>query len=177
MIETPRLTLRAWRDEDRDDLSAMNQDPRVMAYFGSLLTPEETDRMIGRMVALQAERGFCFWAIERREDKALLGICGLKIGPEGTPIAGEMEIGWRFRVDAWGQGYARESAEASLAFAWANLDCPAVYAITVPSNERSWGLMERLGMRRLPELDFEHPIMPEGHPLRLHITYRIDRPQ
>jgi len=80
------------------------------------------------------------------------------------------------REDVWGQGYAREAAEASLAWGWANLDCARIVAITVPANKRSWGLMERLGMSRRPELDFGHTLFPKGHPLHRHITYAIGRP-
>jgi len=74
-----------------------------------------------------------------------------------------------------GQGYAREAAVASLAWAWANLPVPAIMAITNLANTRSWGLMERLGMTRYPDEDFDHPEVPEGDPLRLHILYCIHR--
>src|SRR3546814_17049402 len=71
-----------------------------------------------------------------------------------------VEIGWRVRSDAWGAGYAREAAEASIAWGWANLACDAIHAITTVANVRSRGLMERLGMKRLPDLDFDHPAVP-----------------
>jgi RimJ/RimL family protein N-acetyltransferase len=95
----------------------------------------------------------------------------------GTPIESDVEIGWRLRADCWGKGYAREAAQASLDWAWANLDREAVAAITVTDNRRSWGLMERLGMRRDPLEDFDHPDLAESDPLRRHIVYRIRRPQ
>ncbi len=63
------------------------------------------------------------------------------------------EVGWRLREDAWGQGYAKEAAIASLDFAFDTLGADRVVAITFPGNEASWGLMERLGMTRRPELD------------------------
>jgi RimJ/RimL family protein N-acetyltransferase len=114
--------------------------------------------------------------MERREDGAFLGFCGIKPGPEGTPIKGEIEIGWRLGHAFWGQGYAREAAQASLDWAWAHLDVPGVAAITTRTNMRSWGLMERLGMTRIPEDDFDHPLVPAESPLRPHITYRIAPP-
>jgi RimJ/RimL family protein N-acetyltransferase len=142
-----------------------------------LLSRDEVVTAISRQQALQTKLGYCFWAVERKADGLFLGFCGLKPGPDGTPIEGQVEIGWRLRVDAWGKGYAREAAQASLAWAWANLDTPKVAAITNIKNTRSWGLMERLGMRRYPEEDFDHPAVPEGDPLRPHILYRIHRPQ
>jgi RimJ/RimL family protein N-acetyltransferase len=177
MIETERLTLREWRDEDRDALLAMCNSPTVMEHLGGPSSAGQIDAGIARLRASQAANGFCFWAVERREDAAFLGFCGLKIANDvGTPIEGEIEIGWRLREDAWGKGYAREAAEASLAWAWANLDADRVIAITVPANTRSWGLMERLGMARRPDLDFGHPGFEAGHPLHQHITYSIARP-
>jgi RimJ/RimL family protein N-acetyltransferase len=177
MIETERLTLREWRDADRDAFLAMGNSAAVMAHLGGAPTPEQVDAGIARIRACQATKGFCFWAVERRADGAFLGFCGLKIaGDPGLPIEGEVEIGWRLREDAWGQGYAREAAQASLAWAWANLDVPRVISITVPANTRSWGLMERLGMTRRPDLDFGHPGFESGHPLHAHITYAIERP-
>ncbi|HZV18954.1 MAG TPA: GNAT family N-acetyltransferase [Sphingobium sp.] len=173
---TDRLVLRGWRDEDHAPLLALCRDPRVMEFLGPPQSAGEVAAAIARQRAKQADYGHCFWAVERRADGAMLGFCGLQPGPEGTPIAGRIEIGWRLRADAWGQGYAREAAQASLAWAWANLEADSVWAITVLANSRSWGLMERLGMRRRTALDFDHPAVPPGSPLRAHITYSLDRP-
>ena len=177
MIETERLILREWRDEDRDAFLAMGESSAVMEHLGGRSTPEQVDAGIARIRACQAANGFCFWAMERRDDGAFLGFCGLKLAPDkGTPIEGEVEIGWRLREDAWGQGYAREAAAAALAWAWANTDAPRVVSLTVPANMRSWGLMERLGMTRRPDLDFGHPLFAEDHPLHWHIVYVAERP-
>ena len=174
MIETERLWLRPWRQEDVAPFHAMGQDAEVMRYLGPLVTHKEAKAAHDRMVACQSEHGMCFWAVERQADGAFIGFCGLK--PGKPPIEGEVEIGWRLARDAWGQGYAREAAAASLAWGWANLHAPAVAAVTVLANVRSWGLMERLGMRRFPDQDFDHPDLPPGDPLRRHILYRIARP-
>jgi RimJ/RimL family protein N-acetyltransferase len=116
--------------------------------------------------------------MERRADGVFIGYCGLKIVLDADlPIAGEVEIGWRLREEAWGQGFMREAALAALRWAWANLDVKRVIAMTVPANRRSWGLMERIGMTRRPGLDFGHPQFPENHPLHRHIVYGVDRPR
>lgn len=177
MIETERLILRSWRDEDRAPFLAMCNSPEVMAYLGGPADAAEIDAGIGRIRACEEANGFCFWAMERRADQAFLGFCGLKIVLDpGLPIGGDIEIGWRLRRDAWGQGYAREAALASLHWAWDNLSVPRVIAMTVPANRRSWGLMERIGMVHRPELDFDHPSFPENHPLHRHIVYAAERP-
>jgi len=173
MIQTERLILRGWEDRDRAPFHAMGQDERVMETLGPLLWRDEADALIDRMRAIEDANGFTFWAIERREDGAFIGFCGLKPGAEDTPIQGEVEIGWRLAFEHWGRGYAREAAQASLDWAWANA-IDSVAAITTPGNVRSWGLMERLGMIRAPEHDFDHPKAIDR--LRSHWTYRIRRP-
>jgi RimJ/RimL family protein N-acetyltransferase len=177
MIETERLVLRPWREGDMTPFHAMCSDPAVMRYLGPLQSRADVAAAVARQQVFQASEGYCFWAVARREDGQFLGFCGVKPGAERTPIEGQIEIGWRLRADAWGQGYAREAAQASLDWTWANLDAPGVAAITNIENTRSWGLMERLGMRRNPNEDFDHPAVPEGDPLRPHILYRIHRPQ
>lgn len=175
MIDTDRLTLRPWRDADREPFHAMCQDPEVMQHLGPPLGRTECDAAVDRMMALQSGRGHCFWAVERKSDFAFLGFCGLKIATDEGPVCGDVEIGWRLRRDAWGKGYAREAARASLDWGFANLPVGRIVAMTVDANRRSWNLMEWLGMSRRPDLDFAHPRLPEGHPLRPHIVYVIDR--
>ena len=176
MIETERLTLRAWREEDVVALHEIGQDARVMELLGPLTTMEDARGLVSGQMVNQSLFGHCFWPIERRSDGRLLGLCGLNPAPKATPLEGEIEIGWRLASDAWGQGYGLEAARASLAWGWANLDVPTIAAITVPANRRSWGPMERLGMTRFPEEDFDHPALAPGDPLRAHILYRIARP-
>lgn len=176
MIETARLTLREWRDEDRAVFAELCRSPAVMAHLGGPASGEQTEAAIARARASHDANGFCFWAVERREDGAFLGFCGLNIVVTACPVEGEIEIGWRLREDVWGQGYAREAALATLRWAWLWTDAVRVIAMTVPSNHRSWGLMERIGMVRDPKLDFGHPLFPERHPLHRHIVYTIARP-
>jgi RimJ/RimL family protein N-acetyltransferase len=177
MIETPRLLLRNWRDADAAPFNAMCSDPEVMRYLGPLQTMAETQAVIARIRALQADTGYTFWAVERREDGQFLGFCGLKTPPPGIAVlVGEIEIGWRLARAAWGAGYAREAAQASLAWGWENLPNDRIMAMTVTANTRSWGLMERLGMVRRPDMDFAHPALVDGDPLKPHIVYVIDRP-
>lgn len=174
MIGTDRLLIRPWREADRAPYAAICRDPRVMEFLGPIPSREECDAAIDRMAALQDGVGYCFWAVERRTDGAFLGFCGLK--PGKWPIKGEVEIGWRLGSDHWGQGYALEAAAGCLDWGWRRLGALEIVAITVPANRRSWGLMERLGMMRDRQGDFDHPDLPEGSPLRPHVTYRIARP-
>jgi RimJ/RimL family protein N-acetyltransferase len=175
MIETDRLLLRSWRDEDVDPFFRINSDPRVMATLGPVMTREGTVALIERVRGLEEKLGHTFWAVERRADNALIGWCGIVRGPENTPIAGLPEIGWRLAHDAWGQGFAREAAQATIAWSFAHLPDDALWAITAVINSRSWGLMERLGMTRRGDMDFEHPNVADGSELKSHVTYELRR--
>ncbi|QJU56821.1 GNAT family N-acetyltransferase [Sphingomonas sp. AP4-R1] len=176
MIETERLILRGWRDADIAPFAAMCADPEVMAHLGGPQSLAEVEAAVARQRDFKERLGHCFWAIARREDGAFLGFCGIKPGGHpGTPVSDELEIGWRLRRDAWGRGYAREAAEAALAWGWAHTDRPRIAAWTIPPNRASWTLMERLGMARRPDLDFAHPSFPADHPLSAHIVYAAER--
>lgn len=175
MIETPRLLLRDWRDEDVDVFVRHTNTPAVMRWLGGVKPDAEMRAiMVERIIRWQHERGFTFWAVERKADGELLGFCGLKIGDDpGSPVEGEYEVGWRLREDAWGQGYAKEAAIASIDFAFDRLDARRVVALTVAGNEPSWGLMKRLGMVRRADLDYAGAVWAEG-PV---IVYEVRREQ
>lgn len=175
-LETERLILRDWRDDDLDPFAAMCADPIVMKTLGPIMSRDETAALIGRLNDRCDTYDHTFWALERREDHRFLGFCGIVRGGV-EPIMDLPEVGWRLVSDAWGQGYAREAATASLDWVFANLADERVYAITSVGNHRSWGLMERLGMVRHPEMDFDHPDVADGSPLKAHITYSIGREQ
>ena len=177
MIATDRLILRGWRESDAEPFLAMGNDPAVMEYLGPPLIRDDVDMMLARQNGFLDTNGHCFWALERAEDGAFMGFCGIKPGALGTPVEGRIEIGWRLAQPYWGKGYAREAAEATLRWGWANLDVPDIWAITVPGNVRSWGLMERLGMTRRHDLDFDHPLPGLEERLKAHITYSIERPR
>lgn len=163
-IETARLRLRNWREEDAEPFFRHTNTPAVMRWLGGVKTRDFVEWVVSeRFMGWQAGRGFTFWAVERKEDGALLGFCGLKIADDpDSPVEGELEIGWRLREDAWGRGYAKEAAIASLDHAFGVLGAERVVALTVEGNEASWGLMRRLGMTRRPDLDYLGPEWADG---------------
>ncbi len=124
-----------------------------------------------------AGTGMGFWAIERLADNRFIGFTGIQPVMVASPIFGEVEIGWRLARGDWGQGYAEEAARAALDVAFVDYGLATVVAMTVPGNERSWRLMEKLGMARRPDLDFDHPDINAAHPLARHIVYSIDNPE
>jgi RimJ/RimL family protein N-acetyltransferase len=175
IIETDRLRLRDWREADIEPfIRHLNVEP-VMRWLAGVRTREQQEATVReRFMAWQERLGFTFWVVERKEDEALLGFCGLKMADDpGSPVEGEYEIGWRLREDAWGQGYAKEAAAASLDFAFGPLGAERVVALTVEGNKPSWGLMLRLGMTRRPDLDYDTAQWAEG----MVIVYEIRREQ
>jgi RimJ/RimL family protein N-acetyltransferase len=162
-IQTERLVLRDWTLDDIEPFLRLNT-PEVMRWLGGVKAREALEAAVrDRFIAWQESRGFTFWVVERKEDAELLGFCGIKIADDtGSPVEGEYEIGWRLREDAWGRGYAKEAAIASLDHAFGQLGAQRVVALTVEGNSPSWGLMERLGMTRRPDLDYKGPEWAEG---------------
>lgn len=174
-IVTERLILREWRDEDLEPFAAMNADPEVMEHFVSVLPRAESDAAAARIRMSQSERGFCPWAVELAGVAPFIGFIGLMVPRFDAPFMPRVEVGWRLARAYWSRGYATEGARASLRFAFERLGLDEIVAMTVPRNVRSRAVMERLGMTRDPADDFDHPLVPEGHPIRRHILYRVRR--
>jgi ribosomal-protein-alanine N-acetyltransferase len=174
VIRTDRLWLRPFAPRDRDAFVALNADPEVMHHFPATLTAAETDAMLARIAARWQSDGISFAAVERLSDGAFLGMVGIAVVYEVSPaLDGGLEIGWRLARAHWGQGYATEAARAWLAEGLARAD--RVVAFTARPNRASQAVMGRIGMHRAPDLDFDHPRIPAGHPLRRHLVWRADR--
>jgi RimJ/RimL family protein N-acetyltransferase len=174
-LETPRLLLRPWRASDREPFARLNADPHVMEFFPALLTPAETYAAMDRIEAHHQSHGFGLLAAELRTTGEFIGYLGLAVPNFETAFTPCVEIGWRLAVEHWGHGYATEGAQALMHHAFATLMLSEVVSFTVPANLRSRRVMEKLGMTRNPAEDFDHPRIPEGHPLRRHVLYRLSR--
>ena len=168
-IRTARLVLRRWREEDRAPFAAMNADPVVMEHFPAHLTREESDALVDRIEAHFDQHGYGLWALE--DETGFVGFTGLSWATFDAPFTPSLEVGWRLAAAAWGKGYATEAATAVLQRGFQEVD--EIVSFTAVVNERSWRVMERVGMRR--DSEFDHPKVPEGHPVRRHLLYRADR--
>jgi RimJ/RimL family protein N-acetyltransferase len=176
-LRTPRLLMRQWRDSDRMPFAGMNADPEVMAHFYSPMDAAQSDEFVDRMRTHLEEHGWGLWAVEVIATGEFIGFVGL--WPIGfDPFLGrhQREIGWRLKRSAWGHGYAGEAAREALRHAFEDLGWPEVVSFTAVSNVKSQAVMERIGMVRDPSSDFDHPRIPEGHPVRPHVVYRIAAP-
>lgn len=174
-IRTPRLLLREWRDEDIEPFAAMSADAEVMALLMGPLDRARSDEWVAGKRAFWREHRFGEWVVELPGEAAFAGVVGLsRIGYEAhfTPA---VEAAWRLARPYWGRGYAYEAARAALDDGFVRLGLGEIVAVTTPANRRSRGLMERLGMVRDGDGDFDHPRVPAGHPLKRHVLYRLRR--
>ncbi|HET8862577.1 MAG TPA: GNAT family N-acetyltransferase [Solirubrobacterales bacterium] len=172
-LQTARLRLRRWIEADHEPFAALNADPAVMEYFPDPLTREQSDSLIEAIESGFEQRGFGLWAVEVRATGAFIGFTGLNEPSLEAHFTPAVEVGWRLVRAAWGEGYATEAARASLAFGFEEVGLDQVVSFTSAENMRSRAVMERVGMTRNPDDDFEHPGLPDGDPLRRHVLYRI----
>jgi RimJ/RimL family protein N-acetyltransferase len=179
-IRTERLVLRRWRPSDIEPFLVLNNDPRVLEFLPGPLDRERCEAFVARAEATFDARGFGRWAVEVRADgdsstAECIGFVGIDAPAIETAFTPCVEIGWRLSAEHWGRGYATEAARAALAFGFETVGLEEIVSFTVPANLRSRAVMERIGMQRDLEGDFDHPSLPSGHPLRPHVLYRARR--
>jgi len=170
-LRTSRLLLRPWGDEDTAPFVEMSSDPVVMEY---LLPAGEAWAAWAR--AHWDEHGYGQWIVEIPGEASFIGVVGLAVVSYEAHFAPAVEVAWRLARPYWGRGYAPEAAKAALDYGFEQLGLSEIVALTVPANQRSRRVMERLGMTRSSEDDFDHPRLPEG-PLKRHVLYRLRKPK
>ncbi|MFI9585599.1 GNAT family N-acetyltransferase [Streptomyces sp. NPDC052236] len=168
-IQTPRLLLRRWRDDDLVPMAEINADPEVMEWVGdgSVRDLDETAEDIERWEEQWDEEGFGLFAIELLASGELIGFTGLSVPPYLPELEHEVEISWRLGRQYWGQGYASEAAAATLEFALQDRGLDRVIGIARLGNDASENVMRKLGMER--EREATHPV--HGYSL---FVYAID---
>ena len=173
-MNTARLILRQWRDEDRAPFAAMNADARVMRFFPRPYSKGESDAFVDHNARSIARRGWGNWAVEVVGSGAFAGFVGLSEPAAWHPCAGEIEIGWRLAAEHWGRGYATEAARRVLEASFDELGLNEIVSYTAAPNAPSIGVMRKLGMVD-DGVGFEHPRIDRASPLRAHVAYRLSR--
>jgi RimJ/RimL family protein N-acetyltransferase len=176
VLETERLRLRRFRDDDLADWQAHLNTPEVRAHLGGVVSADDAAEKFARQRDSWNDATGGWLAIERNSDGAFLGNCGFgNISAPEAPeeLRGSPEIGWGLRADCWGRGYATEAAAGLLSLMFGRFDHPIVYSQTSEANRGSWGVMTRLGMERIERLDYDDPAYPpEENPTKV---YRLTR--
>ena len=175
MIETERVILRHWRDEDRAPFAEMNADPAVMEHLGPVIDKERSGAGVDRMLALADAGQPFFRAVERKSDGAFIGFIGVKPINFDAPFGKGHEIGWRLAREYWGAGYATEGAKAALRHSFETYDLRTIFSFTAVGNSRSQAVMKRIGMSKVEGGDFDHPDVPAHYVARRHTLFRVDR--
>ena len=170
-LRASRLLLRPWRDDDIAAFAEMSADPVVMEYL-----PPADETWMARARAHWDKHGFGQWVVELPGEASFIGVVGLGVVSFAAPFTPAVDVAWRLGRAYWGRGYATEAARAALDYGFDELGLREIVALTVPENLRSRRVMERLGMTRSPEDDFDHPRLPEG-PLKRHVLYRLQNPK
>jgi RimJ/RimL family protein N-acetyltransferase len=142
-LETPRLILRMFREEDFETYATICADPDVMRYLGEgkPLTRPEAWRQMAMILGHWQLRGYGLWAVEERSTRTLIGRIGL-FNPEGWP---GLELGWVLGKASWGHGYATEGARRVLDHVLGEMGRERVISLIYPGNAASIRVAERIG--------------------------------
>ncbi len=155
----------------------MNADSAVMEHFPRPLTQAESDAFADRIEAAWSNDGYGLWAVEVDGGAPFIGFVGLAPPSFDAHFTPAVEVGWRLDRRYWGNGYATEAARESLRFAFEQGGLAEVVSFTVPQNQRSRLVMERIGMTHDAAGDFDHPCFLDDERIRRHVLYRITRKQ
>ena len=173
--QADRLFLRRWCSEDRAKFAKMNADPKVMEHFLSEMTREQSDALVDRIESHFEVHDFGLFALERKRDGAFVGFTGFAECVPGTPVSGDIEIGWRIAQEHWREGYAFEAADACIDWFWQNTDRPRLVSYTSDQNSPSQSLMRKLGFAPMPGFNFNHPSIPIDNPKCHQVVFVLDR--
>lgn len=177
VIETERLILRTWKNEDADEYYRINQDQKVIEFLPASLTMEQVRDFIALMNQQFDLDGYTLWAAEEKSSGQLMGFIGLNRPTFEAHFCPCVEIGWRLGSEYWGKGYATEGARAALEYGFNQCRLKEIVAFTVSANQRSMRVMEKIGMARDQNGDFHHPKLPLESSLSLHVLYRKTNPR
>ncbi len=144
-----------------------------MEFLPKALTSDESNNMILRIENHFERHGFGLWALELLDTGEFAGFTGLSIPQFEAHFTPCIEVGWRLGRRFWGRGFASEAAIAAVNFGFKSANLEEIVSFTASANKRSIAVMKRLGMKRNPKEDFDHPKLAEDNELRKHVLYRL----
>lgn len=155
LFTSERLGFRTWSLDDTDQFAKMNADAQVMEYFPKTLSREESLDFIDRLQKHFSKYQHCYFAAEIKETAEFIGFIGLAYQIYDSEFTPAVDIGWRLKTSAWGNGYATEGAKRCLDYAFNTLQYDAVIATCTAQNNKSERVMQKIGMTKIGE--FMHP--------------------
>ena len=163
-LQTPRLVLRRFTPADVDDLVRLDADPEVMRFVtgGTPTAREEIEHEVLPAFLDYYRRypGFGFWAAIEKSTGEFLGWFHFRPRPDAAP--GEVELGYRLRRSAWGQGYATEGSRALIRKGFTEFGVQRVTAEAMAVNLASRRVMEKAGLSLVRTFDWPWPSPVQG---------------
>ena len=172
-LQTSRLILRNWKQNDIEPFAILNSDPRVCQFLPNVLSQEETLTSVIKIQSHFKKHAFGLFAVELISTKTFIGFVGLKYFSFDSHFTPSVQLAWRLSWKNWGQGLATEATQKVTQYGFETLGLPEILAITAKNNQGSRRVMEKLGMFTNEDENFLHPQLEYSHPLAEHVLYRF----
>lgn len=169
IFKSDRLGFRNWKETDIKSMAEINSDKDVMEFFPRRQTEKETLEFIQRMQHQYSEKGFCYFAVDKLENKEFIGFIGLSEQDFESDFTPCIDIGWRLKKSEWNKGYATEGAKACLNFSFNQLKLAKISSIAPVANYKSELIMKKIGMHKVKI--FDHPKLLNDNRLKKCVLY------
>lgn len=167
-----RLGFRNWNLTDIDKMHEINSDEKVMEFFPTIPTKEQTTEFIQRMTNQLRDKGFCYFAVDKLEDNEFIGFIGLSEQTYEADFTPCVDIGWRIKRSEWNKGFATEGAKKCLDYALNDLKLENVYSIAPKTNTKSEHIMTKIGLKK--QYEFEHSLLANNKKLKICVLYKTE---
>lgn len=172
ILKTKRTILRHWKEDDLLAFATMNADKRVMQFFPSILSANESNEFAQKIIKELLEKPYGLWALAIDGSDQFIGFVGLHYADFPSSFTPCIEIGWRLAYPFWNKGYAFEAASRVVQYGFEELKLKEIFSFTTKTNLRSIQLMQKLNMAYVKE--FYHPKIDKENPLSLHVLYKLE---
>ncbi len=172
IFTSERLGFRNWNLTDVDKMHEINSDEKVMEFFPSISTKEQTIQFVERMKKQYKNKGFCYFAVDKLEDNEFIGFIGLSEQTYKAEFTPCIDIGWRIKSSEWNKGFASEGATKCLDYALNQLELENVYSIAPKINTKSEHIMTKIGLKK--QYEFEHSLLTDNDRLKTCVLYKTE---
>jgi RimJ/RimL family protein N-acetyltransferase len=172
IFTSDRLGFRNWDLTDTDKMHEINSDEKVMEFFPTIPTAEQTTEFVERMKKQFENKRFCYFAVDKLEDSEFIGFIGLSEQTYEADFTPCVDIGWRIKRSEWNKGFASEGAKKCLDYALNELKFENVYSIAPKINTKSEHIMTKIGL--IKQYEFEHSLLSNYERLKTCVLYKTE---
>ena len=172
IFTSERLGFRNWNLTDIDKMHEINSDEKVMEFFPSIPTKEQTTEFIDRMQNQFVNKKFCYFAVDKLENNEFIGFIGLSEQTYEADFTPCVDIGWRIKSGEWNKGFASEGAKQCLDYAMNELKLENVYSVAPKINTKSEHIMTKIGLKK--QYEFEHSLLLNNERLKTCVLYKTE---